>query len=369
MIRASLVPAFLVAAVIVAACGSSGAVAPVRSVPVESVPATSAPTANAAPSPTGVATTRPDPTATPRPTVGAGESWLAFQDGEGRDYGVRLVRPDGSGLFFPTDTVEGTEQLHPDWSPDGSRLVFSVMGAAARDLWITDADGGNPEHIVVCGACSVADEPAWSPDGATIAFHRQALVDGTWVSTVELFDLATRTTRVVLQAPDDRFFGAPRWAPDSRHLVVEYIHRREGAPFDDLDGVALAIVDAAAAKPKAKVITDPSYWPANPDWSPDGSRIVFFRPEDPANFDAEADLWTIKPDGTGLTRLTHYADQDAYAVQPDWTPDGSRIAFVTGSVAGGDGVMATVAADGSDPQPATSSGYMAGVHPRFRPTP
>jgi hypothetical protein len=38
-------------------------------------------------------------------------------------------------------------------------------------------------------------------------------------------------------------------------------------------------------------------------------------------------------------------------------------------VAGGAWVMATVAIDGSDLRPATASGYLAGVHPRFRPTP
>ena len=99
--------------------------------------------------------------------------------------------------------------------------------------------------------------------------------------------------------------------------MAEYVHRRDGATdLEDFDSGGLAIIDVTVAEPKPTVITDASYWPANPDWSPDGSKIVFFRPVDPENFDAEADLRTIKPDGTGLTRLTHYADEHAFAVQP-----------------------------------------------------
>jgi TolB protein len=302
-----------------------------------------------------------------------GEPWLAFQSADGGGtYGVRLVRPDGTGMFFPTDTVPGTEQLHPDWSPDGLRLVFSTKGAVNRDLWVTDADGANPDHIVVCDTCTQADEPAWSPDGKSIAFHRQALVGQTWVSTLELYDVATRTTRVVLTAAPDRVFYAPRWSPDGSKLVMENVHRRDGTSgFDDLDSGQLVVVDLTASNPRAVPITGAGYWPANPDWSPDGSRIVFFAPLDPANFNAESDLWTIKPDGTGLKQITHLAAEHGLAIHPDYNPDGKRIAFVTGTVGTNAPplVMATVAADGGDIQPATSNGYMAGLHPRFRPTP
>ena len=335
--------------------------------------ATSSPSATAAQAAaaTPTASVAASPTTSPRPAVLPGEPWLAFQGDNGSGiYGVRLVRPDGTGLFFPTDTAEGTEQLHPDWSPDGTKLVFSTLGTAARDLWVTDGDGGNPEHIVVCDTCSLADEPAWSPDGTRIAFHRHSLEDD-WVSTLEVYDVASGTSKVVLTTPGNRALYAPRWSPDGTKIVAEYVHRRDGATdLEDFDSGGLAIIDVTVANPKPTVITDKSYWPANPDWSPDGSKIVFFRPVDPENFDAEADLWTINPDGTGLAQLTHYADEHAFAVQPTFTPDGTRIAFVTGKVDSDDPwVMATVAVDGSDAQPATSSGYLAGVHPRFRPTP
>lgn len=351
----------LALASLVAACTA----APSATVPPATTPSATTPTATTA----APATTTPSVAPPSKPAVLPGEPWLAFQDGEGLDYGVRLVRPDGTGLFFPTDTVDGTEQLHPDWSPDGTRLVFSTLGPAARDLWVADADGAHPEHIVACTVCSLADEPAWSPDGTRIAYHAHHLEDD-WVSTLELYDVQARTSRVVWTAPSDHAVYAMRWAPDGTRLVAEYVHRRAGTTqLDDFDSGSLVVFDLTDATPAPRAITDASYWPASPDWSPDGSTIVFSRPVDPARFDAEADLWAIGPDGTGLRQLTHDADDHGFAVQPTYLPDGSRIVFATGAVSGGAWVMATVAADGSDRRPATTSGYLPGVHPRFRPTP
>ena len=54
-----------------------------------------------------------------------------------------------------------------------------------------------------------------------------------------------------------------------------------------------------------------------PDWSPDGTTIVFSRNGN--------DLWTVAPDGSGLTQLTFTGKRDEFA--PAYSPDGTRIAF------------------------------------------
>jgi Tol biopolymer transport system component len=59
-----------------------------------------------------------------------------------------------------------------------------------------------------------------------------------------------------------------------------------------------------------------------PEWSPDGSRIVFTRKEN-NNFD----IYTIKPDGTDLRRLTDFPASDAHAV---WSWDGKHIMWNSG---------------------------------------
>jgi Tol biopolymer transport system component len=339
----------------------------------------SGPSPTIAPSPTAIAAATFEPTAAPAPTPTAqpqlllGEQWIAFQsDAGGGIYGIRLVRADGTGLFFPPAAAEigGSPQLHPEWSPDGNRMVFSAQGSVSTNLWIIDLTTNESKLIVDCSVgCSLADEPAWSRDGKTIAFHRQALNDGGWVSTLELYDVAEGTSRVVMQSADDRMFFQPRWSPDGSMIVAEYVHRAATRGEDTIDGGQLVIVDVTATKPKARVLTGPEYWPQNSDWSPDGKSIVFCRTDDPATVEGPIDLWTIRPDGTGLKRLTHLAENGGGAIQPAYSSDGSRIVFIAFGPETGDSVMATVAADGSDLQPATSSGYMDGFHPRLRPTP
>ena len=78
----------------------------------------------------------------------------------------------------------------------------------------------------------------------------------------------------------------------------------------------------------------------------------------------------VHPDGTGLTAVTDVAGTGGAAVQPTFTPDGERIMFKLDDPRGGlSGVMATIAIDGTDLAPATTSGYLEGWHPRLRPTP
>ena len=68
-------------------------------------------------------------------------------------------------------------QAHPDWSPDGQRIAFAADDArqtgesvVTRDLWVSDANGHNAERVLDCELpCVVADYPAWSPDGQSLA--------------------------------------------------------------------------------------------------------------------------------------------------------------------------------------------------------
>lgn len=60
-------------------------------------------------------------------------------------------------------------KTHPDWAPDGKRVVYSsYLGGQRNQLWLTTADGGDPFQLTYCPCDHTA--PRWSPDGRRVAF-------------------------------------------------------------------------------------------------------------------------------------------------------------------------------------------------------
>ena len=93
-------------------------------------------------------------------------------------------------------------------------------------------------------------------------------------------------------------------------------------------------------------LTDHPAWEAYPAWSPDGSRIAFV-----SDRDDNAEIYVMNADGSGLVRLTdQLADVGVWNIIPSWllawSPDGSRIAFV--SDRDGNAEIYVMNADGSD---------------------
>lgn len=76
-------------------------------------------------------------------------------------------------------------------------------------------------------------------------------------------------------------------------------------------------------------------------WSPDGGRIVFAR-----QVSGNTDVYVVRPDGTGLVRLTNHPDSDG---TPSWSPDGEQIAYRSTAPDGRVSVW-VVRADGSNPR-------------------
>ena len=306
--------------------------------------------------------------ADPPAPLADGDAWIAFQKPEPRGHAIHLVRPDGSDVSFPLAAVPGGEQLHPDWSPDGRFIAFDVANdVGTYDIWIADTADWSFEKVVDCVApCLWASEPAWSPDGTTIAFQRHSMDGEAEISSLELLDVASGDLETVLTTGSDAVVYAPRWSPSGDALAMEVPAFADG----ELAGIPVAIVDLTADVPALHTIVPGTKFANNVDWSPDGAHIVFSAPiEGGEPGGALSDLWTVLSDGSGLTQVTDVAASGGAAVHPTFTPDGQRIMFRLTDTASGDSeVMATVALDGTDLRPATSSGPMFGWHPRLRPT-
>ena len=357
--------------VLVAACASAPATTPT---PVATTPSpvftSPTPTASQAPLPSVAAS----PAVTPVPT---GDGSIVYQGPVEGGAGIRIVGTDGIGdhWSFPDVTIpKDGWQAHPDWSPDGTRLAFAADDPAdplgteiTRDLWVGDPDGSNARRVFDCAApCIEAEDPAWSPDGRTLAF-------ATWgpqPASLALLDLATGSVSIILtiEHGSDGYRG-PRWSPDGRRIVLEHQTWTGGAD-DRLVDTTIGIVDLDAKVPEFTPLTKPETWATYPDWHPTDDRIVFSTRPWTALKDGPSNLYTILPDGSGLAALTTFGPGETRAVQPTWLPDGSGVIFTAVEGTGfGDPTMAVINADGSGLRSATTSGPMFGTHPRLRPTP
>src|SRR5690606_33731084 len=87
------------------------------------------------------------------------------------------------------------------------------------------------------------------------------------------------------------------------------------------DSKGLRILDVATGA--VRVLTDTDINDNFPAWSPDGEEILFTSDREDSDFE----IYSIRPDGSGLRRVTNIPGNDAHS---QWSPDGEWIAFATG---------------------------------------
>jgi len=107
----------------------------------------------------------------------------------------------------------------------------------------------------------------------------------------------------------------------------------------------LALNSADSGAPALDQIGASSFREVFPQYSPDGTRLVFS-----SNRSASVQVWTSNADGSNATQLTHM-DPTATTGSPRWTPDGKRIVF--DSNVGGHYRVYEISADGGQPRPLT----------------
>jgi WD40 repeat protein len=233
---------------------------------------------------------------------------------------ILTMQPDGSRQTRLTmDTAAGHSE--PAWSPDGRTIALVHQSAGkhpVQAIYLMNADGSGP-HSVTKGPED--SSPAWSPDGTRLAYSSRANGGKRDVYVVQL---ATGAAAPLLSTPDDEVVGG--WSPDGTRILVA---------SDRAGHWSVAVVDATTGA--EKLLATPGANDESPAWSPDGQRIAFA-----SDRDGNLEIYSMKADGTGPTRLTHDPDGD---YEPHWSPDGSRIAFV--SWRGGEADVYTMGADGS----------------------
>lgn len=306
----------------------------------------------------GAAQPEPTPAASPQPRV-------LFQ-GNGQDHILVAVgNIDGSHITYPLPDLPGGHQMNPDWSPDGSQIVFAVNDGKRDDLWVSGADGSGPKVLLDCaGTCRYLDDPSWSPDGSSIVYSRTVARGRSGWGSLEEVDVATGEVSVILAPRARAFTAGARWSPDGSKIVFEDVHKAGTGLDAEIDGVSLRIAgrDAHRAGP---ALTEPELFAATADWSPDGTTIVYSalaRPHAGAS-----DLFVLPAAGGDPRQVTTLADAGGYANEPTWRADSSHIVF-SGKLPDSfeEGVLLTVSVDGSAPEK-LGAATIVGRHPRVEP--
>jgi Tol biopolymer transport system component len=281
------------------------------------------------------------------------------------------VKLDGSDLLrFPTPTSYDQISWQPQWSNVGTKITFAFLDWDINGhIAVLDADGtGFRDLGGGCngkGECSYRENPSFSPDDRKIVFNKWWADQPKKIATIGLdgrgyTEIAApsnnlnpswqpvttppsvfRNGRIAFTSDRDgnpeiysmnpdgtdqvRLTGNPgvddhpKWSPDGRRIA--YVCQRPSGEFFicimNADGT-----DRVEVTPIVYYST-PFPWHAkwSLDWSADGTRIVFSE---------DGDIQIVNVNGGGRVNVTNSPDFED--LEPAWSPDGSRIMFVSSRV-------------------------------------
>ena len=200
-------------------------------------------------------------------------------------------------------------------SPDGQTLAYAVRNWSPEldqpvqveyALWLARSDGTDARRVVKIPPGMGIAHIVWSPDGSRLAFvHDSELrviqADGTGERLLSRHWAAGWG------------FAPPVWSPDGQTLAFPALEGEMGSDAFSEAGtyryVGIHLVDVATGRER-RLLPDEATGSLSPAWSPDGSRLAFL-----STRSGSPQMWTIGADGSGLAQLT---TGDAWRSGPAW---------------------------------------------------
>jgi TolB protein len=212
------------------------------------------------------------------------------------------------GLAVPI--AQGTgEDYYATYSPDASQIAFVSTRDGDNEIFVMDPNGGGQTQLTH-NTDDTDFWPAYTPNGKRLLFTRS---DG---NDFEIFSMRTdgsnqhpltddgRDERGPVVSPDGDTvaFFAPAPAPGGGTKFQIFVMRSDGTHIRQITH------------------SDGAMGARDPDFAPDGRRLVFVDDDDQNNYD----IWTVKPNGHGLDRVARTPGSEQ---GPVYSPNGRRILF------------------------------------------
>ncbi len=238
--------------------------------------------------------------------------------------GLHLLEIE-TGELTKITTAPAGGHTGPAFSPDGASIAYTnsqfILGQ--REIHVMPTAGGEPQRVVVDEAFNA--NPTWTADGRELVFSRQ------WSY---LFRVAVPTGRPVRVAESDENSATPSIHGASNRLV--YSHA-----FNDMN-----IWRSELAKPfKHERVVASTRRDFSVQVSPDGQRLAFT-----SDRTGGWEIWSSDSLGGSQTQLTSF--KNAIADGAHWSPDGKEIAFA--ALVGVNRDIYTISVDGGTPKRLTT---------------
>lgn len=268
-------------------------------------------------------------------------------------------------------TPAGREFMQPVWSPTGEWIA--ATSGRYDGIWLVKPDGKGLQQLTA--DLAVGYKMKWSPDGKMLAGRAAKYENQRRYNAIKTYDAATKQERLL---SDYRTLmpGLPQWVEGNQQVAL---FADRGLEFFQVATIAAApkllaakrplvfaseqglivlapgatlqkkiqpvpgeVINAALSADGAKIVFEMANGRLyvckvdgsalldlgrgeRPQWSPDGSRIAFMISSDDGHKMLGADIYVIRPDGSGKTNLTQ--SKDRLEMNCSWSPDGKRLAY------------------------------------------